>query len=150
VRAAYVNSSQTRAERAAVEREVAFQRLNLLYVAPERLVAAGFTESLRRACPAFFAIDEAHCISQWGHDFRPEYRQLRVLRELFPGVAVHAYTATATPQVRADIIAELRLEQPRVVVGSFDRPNLVFRVRSRTDRLTQVLAAIGRHRGEAG
>jgi ATP-dependent DNA helicase RecQ len=150
VPAAYLNSSQSRAERAAVEREIAFERLTLLYVAPERLMAPGFAESLRRARPAFFAVDEAHCISQWGHDFRPEYRQLRVLRELFPGVAVHAYTATATPQVRADIIAELRLDRPRLLVGSFDRPNLVYRVQSRTDRLKQVVAAIERHRGQAG
>src|SRR5256712_800265 len=110
----------------------------------------GFAEQLARANPAFLAVDEAHCISQWGHDFRPEYRQLRVLREWFPGLAVHAYTATATPPVRADIIVELKLKNPAVLVGSFDRPNLVYRVRPRTDRLAQVLAAIARHREQAG
>ncbi|HEU5319661.1 MAG TPA: DEAD/DEAH box helicase, partial [Methylomirabilota bacterium] len=94
VAAAYLNSSQTPRERALVEDELAAGYVHLLYVAPERLAAPGFTERLARAHPAFFAVDEAHCISQWGHDFRPEYRQLRVLRELFPGVAVHAYTAT--------------------------------------------------------
>jgi ATP-dependent DNA helicase RecQ len=150
VHASYLNSSQSRSERDGVERELMQGRLNLLYVAPERLVAPGFAGALARAKPAFFAIDEAHCISQWGHDFRPEYRQLRVLREMFSGVAIHAYTATATPQVRADIAAELRLQDPRVLVGSFDRPNLVYRVQSRTDRLKQVLAAIDRHAGQAG
>jgi ATP-dependent DNA helicase RecQ len=150
VRAAYLNSSQSRAERDDVERELRSGRLNLLYVAPERLMAPGFTAHLRGTRPAFFAIDEAHCISQWGHDFRPEYRQMRVLHELFADVAIHAYTATATPQVRADIVAELRLKTPRILVGNFDRPNLVYRVQSRTDRLKQVLAAVDRHAGQAG
>jgi ATP-dependent DNA helicase RecQ len=150
VPAAFLNSSQSGAERAAVAAGLAAGRHQLLYVAPERLVMDGFLERLGRARPAFFAVDEAHCISQWGHDFRPEYRQLRVLRETFPDVAVHAYTATATPPVRTDIVAELRLRDPSVLVGSFDRPNLMYRVQARTDRLAQVLAAIGRHRGQAG
>jgi ATP-dependent DNA helicase RecQ len=148
--AALLNSSQTAAERAAVMRAVAGGGVQLLYVAPERLVMEGFLERLQRAAPAFFAVDEAHCISQWGHDFRPEYRQLRTLRGVFPDVAVHAYTATATPQVRDDIVTELRLRSPSVLVGSFDRPNLIYRVRPRTDRVAQVLAAINRHRGQAG
>ena len=150
VPAAALNSSQTPAERAAVMRAVGGGGVQLLYLAPERLVMDGFLERLQRAAPAFFAVDEAHCISQWGHDFRPEYRQLRALRSTFPSVAVHAYTATATPQVRGDIVAELGLKNPRVLVGSFDRPNLVYRVRPRTDRLAQVVAAIQRHRGQAG
>ncbi|OLC17075.1 MAG: ATP-dependent DNA helicase RecQ [Candidatus Rokubacteria bacterium 13_1_40CM_69_27] len=150
VPAAYLNSSQTPTERAEVLRGLGAGRYHLLYVAPERLVMDGFAEQLARANPAFLAVDEAHCISQWGHDFRPEYRQLRVLREWFPGLAVHAYTATATPPVRADIIVELKLKNPAVLVGSFDRPNLVYRVRPRTDRLAQVLAAIARHREQAG
>jgi ATP-dependent DNA helicase RecQ len=150
VAAAYLNSSQTAKERADVFAGLAARRLRLLYVAPERLVMEGFAERLARANPAFFAVDEAHCISQWGHDFRPEYRQLRMLRATFPDLAVHAYTATATPQVRGDIIAELHLKDPIVLVGSFDRPNLVYRVRPRADRLSQVLAAIARHRDQAG
>ena len=150
VPAAYLNSSQSGVERAEVFRGLAAGRYHLLYVAPERLVMDGFAERLARANPAFLAVDEAHCISQWGHDFRPEYRQLAILRQRFPGLAVHAYTATATPPVRADIVAELKLTSPVVLVGSFDRPNLVYRVRPRADRLTQVLAAIARHRDQAG
>ncbi len=150
VPAAFLNSSQTPRERAAVLTAVAAGRVRLLYVAPERLVMDGFLVRLRQAAPAFFAIDEAHCISQWGHDFRPEYRQLRLLRDAFPGLAIHAYTATATPQVRGDIVEELRLKAPSVLVGSFDRPNLIYRVRPRTDRLAQVLAAVARHREQAG
>ncbi len=150
VPAAALNSSQLPTERAGVMRALGADQVQLLYLAPERLVMDGFLERLQHAKPAFFAVDEAHCISQWGHDFRPEYRQLRALRQAFPAVAVHAYTATATPQVRGDIVAELRLKTPKVLVGSFDRPNLIYRVRPRTDRLAQVVAAIQRHAGQAG
>ena len=150
VPAAFLNSSLTAEERRAVEAGVLRGRYHLLYVAPERLVLPSCLGLLRRANVAFFAIDEAHCISQWGHDFRPEYRQLTVVREVFPDVAIHAFTATATPRVRTDIAAELSLRNPVVLVGSFDRPNLVYRVRPRTDRLRQVTEALERHRGAAG
>lgn len=150
VPAAFLNSSLTIDERRQVEAGVARGRYHLLYVAPERLVLPPCLELLRRAGVAFFAIDEAHCISQWGHDFRPEYRQLRVVREVFPDTAIHAFTATATPRVQADIATELALREPEVLVGSFDRPNLVYRVRRRTDRLRQVTEALERHRGAAG
>ena len=150
VPAAFLNSSLAADERRMVEIGVARGQYHLLYVAPERLVLPTCLGLLRRAGVAFFAIDEAHCISQWGHDFRPEYRQLRVLREAFPEVAIHAFTATATPRVRADIATELALRDPAILVGSFDRPNLVYRVRQRTDRLRQVTEALERHRGEAG
>ena len=97
-----------------------------------------------------FAIDEAHCISHWGHDFRPEYRQLGELRERFPNAALHAYTATATAAVRNDIAAQLRLNDPAILVGSFDRPNLSYRVLPRVEPLKQTLETIERHAGEAG
>ncbi len=150
VPAAFLNSSLGADERRAVEAGAARGQYRLLYVAPERLVLPTCLGLLRRAGVAFFAIDEAHCISQWGHDFRPEYRQLGVLREAFPDVAIHAFTATATPRVRTDIAAELTLRNPAILVGSFDRSNLVYRVRRRTDRLRQVIEALDRHRGEAG
>jgi ATP-dependent DNA helicase RecQ len=150
VPAAFLNSSLSVDERRGVEAGVARGRYRLLYVAPERLVLPTCLGLLRRTGVAFFAIDEAHCISQWGHDFRPEYRQLSALREAFPDVAIHAFTATATPRVRTDIAAELALRDPALLVGSFDRPNLVYRVRQRTDRLRQVTEALERHKGEAG
>jgi ATP-dependent DNA helicase RecQ len=98
----------------------------------------------------FIAIDEAHCISQWGHDFRPEYRQLGRLRDDFPGVSLHAFTATATERVRRDIVTELRLQRPDVLVGSFDRPNLTYRVLRRGNLHKQLLQILERHAGEAG
>ena len=150
VPAAFLNSSLTSEERRRVEIGVARGQYHLLYVAPERLVLPTCLGLLRRAGVAFFAIDEAHCISQWGHDFRPEYRQLTVVREAFPDAAIHAFTATATPRVRTDIAAELALRDPTILVGSFDRPNLIYRVRQRTDRLRQVTEALERHKGEAG
>ncbi len=150
VPAAFLNSSLTAEERRVVEAGVLRGRYHLLYVAPERLVLPSCLGLLRRADVAFFAIDEAHCISQWGHDFRPEYRQLTVVREVFPDVAIHAFTATATPRVRTDIATELTLRNPAILVGSFDRPNLVYRVRPRTDRMRQVTETLERHRGAAG
>ena len=96
-------------------------------MSPERLVgegSQGFRRLLQQCGVRFIAIDEAHCISQWGHDFRPEYRQLGQLRDDFPDVSLHAFTATATERVQRDIIAELRLQDPALLVGSFDRPNL--------------------------
>jgi ATP-dependent DNA helicase RecQ len=98
----------------------------------------------------FVAIDEAHCISQWGHDFRPEYRQLGRLRQLFPGVALHAYTATATERVRRDIAAQLSLNDPIELVGSFDRPNLIYRARPRAMLKKQLIDVLERHPHEAG
>ena len=96
------------------------------------------------------AMDEAHCVSMWGHDFRPEYRQLQVLRDALPGVPIGAYTATATSHVRRDIEEQLRLDRPEVLVGRFDRPNLLFRVRRRLNAFRQVSEVLDRHRGESG
>ena len=123
--------------------------LRLLFVAPERLFRGDFLEWLGRQDVAAIAIDEAHCISQWGHDFRPEYRRLAELRERFEGVPIHAYTATATPRVREDIKAQLTLKDPVELVGTFDRAELTYRVLPRQGLIEQVVEAIGRHRDAA-
>ena len=150
VPAACVNSTLTPAERRAVADEVRSGRLKLLYLSPERLMTEQTLGFLQNVDLSFIAIDEAHCISDWGHDFRPEYRALARLKEIFPGIALHAYTATATERVRTDIVAQLGLEQPEILVGSFDRPNLVYRTTRRTDRMRQIREVIDRHRDESG
>ncbi len=150
VAAACINSSLSNSERYAVDAAIRAGALKLLYVTPERLVQPRFIAYLQRFGVSFIAIDEAHCISMWGHDFRPEYRGISVLKEQFPGIAVHAYTATATPQVRNDIIQQLNLDAPDVHVGDFDRPNLNYKVRQRSDRMGQLTAVIDTHPGESG
>jgi ATP-dependent DNA helicase RecQ len=150
VPAACVNSTLSPVERRQVADDVRSGRLKLLYLSPERLMTERTLEFLKDASVSFFAIDEAHCISDWGHDFRPEYRMLRALKQQFPGVAVHAYTATATENVRHDIVRELHLDKPNVLVGSFDRPNLVYRVQRRTDLVRQIKEVIDRHPDESG
>jgi ATP-dependent DNA helicase RecQ len=149
VSAAFLNSSLTAAGRRDVIGAVCAGTLKILYVAPERLVKSDFLDLLGGVEVSFFAVDEAHCISMWGHDFRPEYRGLRVLRERFPRAGVHAYTATATARVRDDIRLELELREAEVLVGSFDRPNLIYKVERRSDRLAQILAVLERHRSES-
>jgi len=128
VEATFLNSSLEATE--VRERTAGLEagRYRLLYLAPERLFLDGFADWLKRLSLRAIAIDEAHCISEWGHDFRPEYRQLGELRSLFPGLPVLALTATATERVRRDIVDQLRLEDPPVYVASFNRPNLHYRV----------------------
>jgi len=153
VPAALYNSSLSGEDKADVMRGLAERRFRLLYVSPERLVGEGGDPFLARlaACDVrFVAVDEAHCISQWGHDFRPEYRQLARLRDRLPGIAIHAYTATATARVRRDIASQLALRDPLELVGSFDRPNLIYRVLPRASLKEQLLQVIERHTGEAG
>ena len=153
VPAVLYNSSLASAEKSAVIAGLRQGRYRLLYVSPERLVGEGgdgFLALLASCGVSFVAVDEAHCISQWGHDFRPEYRQLARLRQMLPGISIHAYTATATARVRRDIATQLGLQDPVEFVGSFDRPNLVYRVLPRAVLKRQLLDALSRHRQEAG
>jgi ATP-dependent DNA helicase RecQ len=150
IEAAAINSSLSTDERRQVADQIRSGRLKLLYASPERLVMPRTLEFLDGVPLSLFAIDEAHCISGWGHDFRPEYRGLRVLKERFPGVGVHAYTATASEQIQRDIAEQLGLQSPQMLVGSFDRPNLVFRVHRADNRFAQVCEVIERHPQEAG
>ena len=148
--AACVNSSMSNSERLTVANAVRQRELKLLYVAPERLCSDKMLDFLETSQVSFFAIDEAHCISAWGHDFRPEYRMLQQLRTRFPGIGVHAYTATATEHVRRDISDQLGLRDPEWLIGSFDRPNLVYRVQRKSDVLKQVRSVIDAHPNESG
>jgi ATP-dependent DNA helicase RecQ len=153
VSAACLNSAMAPADRTEVTLGLREDRYRLLYVAPERIAGegGGWMSWLLASCPvSFVAIDEAHCISHWGHDFRPEYRQLGALRAQLPQVSFHAFTATATARVRQDIVDQLGLRDSVTLVGSFDRPNLLFRVLPRASLKTQIQQVLARHVGEAG
>jgi ATP-dependent DNA helicase RecQ len=149
VAAASLYGEQEAGDRAAVLAAAASGDLRLLYVTPERLVMPGFLFLLAKMNPQWIAIDEAHCISQWGHDFRPDYRRLAEVRAAIPSASLHACTATATVRVRDDILRQLELRDPLVLVGDIDRPNLTYRVTPRTDSRKQVREAVARHRGQA-
>ncbi len=150
VRAAYLNSSLDAEQARQVERELLDGHLDLLYVAPERLLTGRFLSLLDRVTPALFAIDEAHCVSQWGHDFRPEYRELAVLHERWPQVPRIALTATADPPTRREIVERLALEDARCFLSSFDRPNIRYAVAHKDNPRRQLLDFLGGHRGESG
>ncbi|MFM0004086.1 MULTISPECIES: DNA helicase RecQ [Paraburkholderia] len=139
VRAAYLNSTLSSAEAMATERALRDGDIDLLYVAPERLMTPRFQELLERTRIGLFAIDEAHCVSQWGHDFRPEYIQLSVLHERFPNVPRIALTATADAITRDEIIHRLALDDARIFVSSFDRPNIRYRIVEKDNARTQLL-----------
>lgn len=139
VPATFLNSSLDPEESRTRLRGLHSGQYRLLYVAPERLMLPGFLSDLHAWRPSLLAIDEAHCISEWGHDFRPEYRQLADLRSLFPDVPVMALTATATSRVREDIAGLLRLRDPRSYVASFNRPNLTYRVLAKSRPFSQVM-----------
>ena len=150
VAAAAVHSMVSPEEKRRIATDIRSGKLRLLYCAPERVVQSRMLEFLQSVRVAQIAVDEAHCISSWGHDFRPEYRKLRVLKEALPGVGMHAYTATATERVRQDVAEQLGLTQPEMLVGSFDRPNLVYRVKRRGNRLEQIRRVIDRHPDASG
>lgn len=150
VPAIQLNSSMSSNEQRAGEKAVLDGSIRLLFASPERLATGSFRSLLKQIGVKRFAIDEAHCISHWGHDFRPEYRQLGELKKHFPQASVHGFTATATGQVRTDIVGQLGLVDPKVLVGNFDRPNLIYRVVPRDDQYEQTFELLRRHKGEAG
>jgi len=150
ISAACINSAMDSAEKRDIADQIRAGELKILYLAPERLVTERMLSFLQDVDVSFFAIDESHCISEWGHDFRPEYRQLSLLKKHFPNVGVHAYTATATSRVQQDIRQQLGFVDPQVYVGSFDRPNLTYRVIRRQNRMEQIRQIIGQHQGESG
>jgi ATP-dependent DNA helicase RecQ len=150
IAATFLNSTLTANE--AGERQLSLRNgeYKLLYVAPERLMLSGFLANLKNWHVNQIAIDEAHCISEWGHDFRPEYRQLAQLRELFPQIPLMALTATATPRVRSDILKQLRLREPKCYVASFNRPNLTYRVLAKQDSYKQLLSFVNARPDDSG
>lgn len=148
--AAFLNSSLDGEAAREVYRSISGGTIRLLYVSPERVALDRFRESLREWGVSLFAIDEAHCISEWGHEFRPEYRNLTVLREEFPEVPIAAFTATATPRVQDDVVAALRLSKPLTVRGNFDRREIFYRVRKKERVLRQIVEFVDEHRGQPG
>ena len=150
VRAEYLNSTLDGETSARVERELLAGELDMLYVAPERLLTGRFLSLLSRSRIALFAIDEAHCVSQWGHDFRPEYRQLTVLHERWPDVPRIALTATADPPTQREIAERLDLTNAQHFVSSFDRPNIRYTVVQKDNAKRQLLDFLKVHRGAAG
>ncbi|RPD87891.1 DNA helicase RecQ [Luteimonas sp. 100069] len=150
VRAAYLNSTLDGEAAQRVERDLLAGELDLLYVAPERLLTPRFLSLLDRAPLALFAIDEAHCVSQWGHDFRREYRELTILHERWPAVPRIALTATADPPTQREIAERLQLEDARRFVSSFDRPNIRYTVVQKDNAKRQLLDFVQGHRGSAG
>ena len=152
IAAAALNSNNDETENLRIRRVCMEGKLKLIYISPEKLLAEA-NYLLRDISISFFAIDEAHCISQWGHDFRPEYAQLGILRSLFPQTPVIALTATADKLTREDIVRQLHLREPRIFLSSFDRPNLSLTVKrgyQQKEKNKAILDFIGRHRGESG
>jgi len=148
--AAFLNSTLSGEEQSAVYRRLASGEINLLYVAPERLMQSQTIRRLQSVDVALIAIDEAHCVSQWGHDFRSDYLSLGQLADYFPGVPRMALTATATSEVRNEIAEQLRLVDPQRFVAKFDRPNIRYQVQSKVDAKRQLLTLLADHRGDAG
>ncbi len=151
IEAAAINSSQTPEERQAVFEGLNSKRIKLLYVAPERLFADGFIDLLKKLDISLFAIDEAHCVSQWGHDFRPEYLRLSVLHEIFPNVPRIALTATADGPTQKDIVERLKLEYGKIFKASFDRPNIQYQITAKNNAFSQLENFISfNHKSDSG
>lgn len=150
VTAAYLNSSQSAAEQREITAALYKGEFQLLYVSPEKLLSQDFGYVLQQFKVNLFAIDEAHCISAWGHDFRPEYTQLQYLKQRFPNLPIIACTATADKVTRKDIVKQLGLQQPEIFVASFDRPNLSLDVRPGTQRFAQVVQFLNEHPNQSG
>src|SRR5205807_4266528 len=150
VAATFLNSTLVASEARERLRGLHTRKFRLLYVAPERLMLSGFLGDLGKWNVNLVAVDEAHCISEWGHDFRPEYRQLAELRQIFPAVPMMALTATATERVRHDIVSLLKLREPRCYVASFNRPNLTYRVLAKNKSYEQLLGFLRARPKESG
>jgi len=149
IEAAFINSTLAPAEIREIQQRIENGKVKLLYLAPERLALPNFREWLKKLKISLIAIDEAHCISEWGHDFRPDYRNLKRLRADFPGVPTIALTATATPRVREDILTQLELRDAEIFTSSFNRPNLSYAVRPKQEAFKQLLDLLKKYRSES-
>ena len=150
IEAGYLNSSQTLEEQRAIEQKALSGQLKLLYLSPEKVMTQGFYHFISHCKISFIAVDEAHCVSQWGHDFRPEYTLLGNLRNTFPNIPLMALTATADPTTRADILLHLRLNNPHTYLGSFDRPNIRYTVQEKFKPMEQLAKFIAGQKGKSG
>ena len=148
--AVYLNSSLSGEETAAIYSQLYLGKIKILYISPERLAIDGYIEKLHKFKVKFIAIDEAHCLSEWGHDFRPDYLVLAQLRNYFPSIPIAAFTATATKQVQKDIISILLLKDPFIVRASFDRKELYYQIVNKSDPLSQIYSYINKRKGESG
>jgi ATP-dependent DNA helicase RecQ len=149
IQAEFINSTLTPAEINEIQTKARQGKIKILYVAPERLIMAGFQPFLQELHVSLIAIDESHCISEWGHDFRPDYRNLKSLRNIFPQVPVMALTATATQKVREDIICQLSLQKAKTFISSFNRPSLFYSVLPRKNSYDQLIDILEKHRNES-